>query len=131
MQKRTERIKNDLEVASHEKKEAVSLKKTYEEKLRDINKEADLILSNARKKALAREDEIIQEAKAEANRILERARVEVEREKAKAKDEVKKEMVLMATLLAEKFVALSLDEEEQNKLMEQTLNEMGDSTWLN
>lgn len=131
MEKRTEKIKNDLDVASQEKKEAIALKRDYEEKLKDIKKEADLILSQARKTALAREEEIIQEAKTEANRLLERASVEIEREKEKAKDDVKHEMVTMATLLAEKFVALSMNEEKQEQIVQQTLNEMGDSTWLN
>jgi F-type H+-transporting ATPase subunit b len=131
MQKRTEKIKNDIETASQEKKEALVFKQEYEEKIKNINKEADLILSQARKKALAREEEIVNEAKEEANRIIERAKTEITREKEKVKEDIKNEMVAIATLLAEKFVATSLSDDEQNKMIEQTLNEMGDTTWLN
>jgi len=47
------------------------------------------------------------------------------------KDEVKQEMISVAALMSEKIVGASMDEEKQNALIEQTLSEMGDDTWLN
>ncbi|MFP4697377.1 MAG: F0F1 ATP synthase subunit B [Eubacteriales bacterium] len=131
MKKRSDRIKNDLDIASQEKEDALELKQEYEEKIKDIKKEADVLLSKARRKALVREEEIIQEAKEEANKIIERARLEISREKDKVKDEVKQEIVSIATILAERFIATTIDEKEQNRLLEATLNEMGETTWLN
>ncbi|TCK87904.1 ATP synthase F0 subcomplex B subunit [Natranaerovirga hydrolytica] len=131
MEKRSEKIRKDIEDASQQKKDALKLKEDYETKLKDINKEADVILSDARKKAMGKEEEIIQKAKEEAKRIMERAHLEIEREKEKVKEDVKTEMIDIATVLAEKFVAKSIEEKEYNELIEQTLNEMGDQTWLN
>ena len=37
--------------------------------------------------------------------------------------------ISVASLLSEKLVAASLDEEKQNALIEQTLREIGDDTW--
>jgi F-type H+-transporting ATPase subunit b len=47
------------------------------------------------------------------------------------KDEVKQEMVAVATVMAGKFVASSLDSEKQAQLIDEALNEMGDDTWQN
>ena len=55
---RKNKIADDLDTAAADKKEAARLKAEYEEKIRDIEKEADEILSQARKKALKREDGI-------------------------------------------------------------------------
>ena len=111
-------------------KKAEELKAQYEEKLKAIDKEADTILSEARKRALANENKIVAEAKEEAARIIERARVEAELEKQKVADEVKKEMVSIASMMAGKVVAGAVDVKVQDSLVEETLKEIGDSTWL-
>ena len=102
----------------------------YETKLREINKEAEEILGEARRKALANENKIVSEAKEEAARIIERAGVEAELERNKAADEVKREMVVLASLMAGKVVNAAIDTTVQDTLIEETLKEMGESTWL-
>ena len=96
---------------------------------KNAEKEVDVILSEGRKKALKRENEIVDEAKAEATRILERADREIELEKSKMKDEVKKEMVAVASVMAGKIIAASIDTDKQAQLIDEALNEMGDNTW--
>ena len=130
MQKRQEKIQNELETAASDMEKAKELKAEYEEKLKAIDKEADTILSEARKRALANENKIVAEAKEEAARIIERARVEAELEKQKVADEVKKEMVSIASMMAGKVVAGAVDVKVQDSLVEETLKEIGDSTWL-
>lgn len=130
MQKRQEKIQNELETAASDMKKAEELKAEYEEKLKAIDKEADTILSDARKRALANENKIVAEAKEEAARIIERARVEAELEKQKVADEVKKEMVSIASMMAGKVVLAAVDVKVQDSLVEETLKEIGDSTWL-
>ena len=76
------------------------------------------------------EQKIIDEAKAEAARIIERANVEAELEKQKVADEVKQQIVTVAAVMASKLVARSIDEKDSNALIEETLNEMGEKTWL-
>ena len=130
MQKRQEKIQNELETAASDMEKAKELKAEYEEKLKAIDKEADTILSEARKRALANENKIVAEAKEEAARIIERARVEAELEKQKVADEVKKEMVSIASMMAGKVVSAAVDIKVQDSLVEETLKEIGDSTWL-
>ena len=130
MEKRQEKIQNELETAASDMEKAKELKAEYEEKLKAIDKEADTILSEARKKALANENKIVAQAKEEAARIIERARVEAELEKQKVADEVKKEMVSIASMMAGKVVSGAMDVKVQDSLVEETLKEIGDSTWL-
>ncbi len=86
-------------------------------------------MEDARRKAKARETEIVDEAKAEAARIIERAGREVELEKKKALDDMKQEIISIASLMAGKVVAASIDTTIQDTLIDETLKEMGESTW--
>ncbi|MCM1123174.1 MAG: F0F1 ATP synthase subunit B [Eubacterium sp.] len=130
MQNRQNRIKSELENAAADMENARALKEEYEAKLKDIDKEAEAILGEARKKALANENKIVADAKEEAARIIERAGVEAELEKSKAVDEVKREMVVLASLMAGKVVNAAIDTTVQDSLIEETLKEIGEGTWL-
>lgn len=129
LKKRREFVANELAQATQDKEDAYALKLDYDDKLKQVDKEAQELLSAARKKAMKRENEIVNEAKEEAGRILARANKEVELEKSKIQNEVKQEMVAVASAMAGKFVAASLDEKKQNDLIEEALKEMGDQTW--
>lgn len=126
---RQEGIKKNIDDANADKESAAALKAQYEEKLKGIDKEAEQILSEARQKALKNEAKMIEEAKEEAARIIERANEEAVLEKKRAVDEVKQEMIAVASMMAAKVVAASIDTSIQNTLVEETLKEMGDSTW--
>ena len=51
-------------------------------------------------------------------------------EKKKAADEIKQEMVGLAMDAAGKFVRVSMDDRTKNALIEETLAEIGENTWL-
>ena len=70
MQNRQNRIKSELENAAADMENARALKEQYEAKLKDIEKEAEAILGEARKKALANENKIVSEAKEEATHMI-------------------------------------------------------------
>ena len=123
LKKRQDGIRQDLDEAKAGREEAAALKKEYEDKLANINKEAEEILSATRKKALANGNRIEQEAKAEA-------RVEADLEKKKMADDVKREMVSIASILAGKMIGASVDASMQERLIDETLKEIGDRTWL-
>lgn len=129
LKKRQDKIQGELDSAAQDMEEAAALKAEYEGKLKNIDKEAEEILSDARKRALANENKIIAEAKEEAARILDRARVEAELEKQKAVDDVKREMVVIASMMAGKVVKASIDTNIQESLVNDTLKEIGESTW--
>ena len=125
---RQSRIAKDISDANEDKESAAALKAEYEGKLKDIDKEAEVILSEARQKALKNESKIIDEAKQEAARIIKRAQEEAELEKKHAMDDVKQDMIQIASMMAQKVVAASIDTRIQDSLVEETLREMGEST---
>ena len=130
LKKRQDKITSDRETAESDKAEALALKKEYEEKLKAADKEAESILSEARKVAMHNEQKIVDEAKQEAARIIERANAEAELEKQRVADEVKQQIISVAAVMASKFVAKAMDDQENDALIEQTLSEMGENTWL-
>ena len=131
LEKRRQRIVDDQESAKKEKEEAIAYKEEYNEKLKEVDKEAQEILSAARKQAKQNEAKIVAEAKEEAARIIARANVEIELEKKRALDDMKQEMITIASMMAAKVVSTSIDTKVQESLIDETLKEMGESTWLN
>ncbi len=127
--KRQAKIKDELDTAAKDKEDAEGLKKQYEDKLKNIDKEAEEILSDARKRAQENENRIVADAKEEAARIIERAKVEAELEKQKAADDMKREMIVLASMMAGKVVKASIDTTVQESLVNETLKEIGESTW--
>ena len=125
LEDRKNRIADEIDQA-----EAAKLKAEYDHKLKNVEKEADALMAQARKKALKREEEIVAGAKEEAARIIESANHEAELARINAQDQMKQEMVKMAVLMAGKLIQNQMDEKDQNAFVDQTLQEMGDKTWL-
>lgn len=130
LEKRQEKIKTELDSAASDMEEARALKEEYEARLKNVDKEAEAILADTRKRALANENKIVADAREEAARIIERANTEAELEKKKAADDVKREMVTLASLMAGKVVSAAIDTTVQDSLIEETLKEIGEDTWL-
>lgn len=128
---RRERIAAELQDAASKEEKANAMKAEYEFKLKDINKEADRILEDARKKAKIREEEILSNAREEAERITDRANKQIEMEKKKAMDDMKQEMVGLATIIAQKAITSSMNVDVQASLVDETLKEMGEGIWQN
>ena len=129
LKKRQDKVKNDIDSAEKSREDAAKLKEEYENRLREIHKEEDAILSAARQKALENETKIIDQAKAEAANIIARANHQAELEMKKAQDEIKKEIITVASMVAGKAVSEKLDMEIQDSLIDDTLKEIGEKTW--
>ena len=104
LEKRKQRVADEQETAKKEREEAIVYKEEYEQKLKEADKEAA--------------------------RIVDRARNEIELEKKRALDDMKQEMISIATMMAGKAVAASVDVNIQDSLIDETLKEMGEQTWL-
>ena len=126
---RRERIAAELQDAASKEEKANAMKAEYEFKLKDINKEADRILEDARKKAKIKEEEILSNAREEAERITDRANKQIE--KKKAMDDMKQEMVGLAAIIAQKAITSSMNVDVQASLVDETLKEMGEGIWQN
>jgi F-type H+-transporting ATPase subunit b len=131
LEKRHTEIETTLDKIEADNKAATELIAEYDGKIKNIKIEADKILTHAHKKAIAREDEIVKEAHEEAIKIMQRAHLDIEREKVQVKDEIRQEIIEVATIMAAKYVEVTLSEEQQKVLINETIDEMGDDTWLN
>ncbi len=131
LEKRKQGIADDIETAQKEKEEAAKLKTEYEEKLKNIDAEAETILADARQRALANENRIVTDAREEAGKIIDNANREADLEKQKVANEVKEEVINVASAMAGKIVAASLSEGEKKRMLDDTLKGIGEDTWLN
>ena len=131
LEDRQNKIQQDIQSAENDKAEAAKLKADYDARIKQADTEAGEILDAARKKAVKNEEKIVAEAREEAGRIISTANREAELEKSRVKDEVKQEIIGVATVMAGKLVAGEMDEKKQQALIDETLQEMGEDTWLN
>lgn len=129
LKKRADKVKDNIDSAAKAKADAEALRAEYERKIREVQKEADVILSDARKKALENEAKIVEHAKEEAAGIIARAQKQAELEMKKAEDDIKKEIITVASLIAGKVVSEKIDMNIQDSLIEDTLKEIGEQTW--
>ena len=131
LEDRKNKIAKDLSDAAADKEEAAKSKAEYDIKLQAADKEAEALLAEARQKATRSAAKTEADAKEEAARIIARANEEAALEKKKVADELKNEMVEVAAAMAAKVVSANIDTNIQNSLIDETLKEIGDSTWQN
>ncbi len=127
---RRDRIESQINSAENQLNEANKMKALYEEKLKAIDKEKEMILTEARNRGAKREQEIIAEAKSEAETLKNRAMVDIQREQEKAKDEIKKQIIEVSSIMAAKFVAEAIDREKQEKMVDEVISDLGEVKWL-
>ena len=112
--------------ASDTRQQAIAMKEDYSQKLELANETSQRILQEAVLRGQNREEEILRDARSQADAMMDKARSDIEQEKKKALNEAKDEISDMAMSIAEKVVGRSLDEEDQQRLVEQFINELGE-----
>lgn len=130
LEKRKASIANEINEAKTSNQAAAKLKVDYEERIASINEEAAQILKEARSVALARQEQIIAEAKKDIEAMKEKAANDILLEQERVKDEMKTQMIDVSTLMASKFVAISIDENKHQEIINDIIKEMGDVQWL-
>ena len=86
-------------------------------------------LQEAKENAREQEQKGKEAGKQAAERLLRRAQKEALQERERNREEVKREMLSLAAALAEKIVAVQMDEGEQERLFQEILEEAGKTTW--
>ena len=106
--------------------EAEAMKAEYTAKLSDANAASDRIIKDAEVRAQRREEDIIRQANAEAQAIVNKAVNDATLEKKKAINDAKDEISGISLAIAEKVVERSLAAADQEKLIDDFLNNLGD-----
>ena len=124
---RREAADKEIVDAKNAREEAMNIKATYEENMRQAKAEAIALLQHAQKTASARSEEIISQAQAQAVQIKEKAAADIAQEKKKAINDAKDEISGISMAIAEKVVERQLNAADQQKLIDQFINDLGDA----
>lgn len=118
----------DQEIADAQsaKAEALGIKETYEQNMKEAKAKADDLLLTAQKTAAARSEEIISQAQHTAAQIKAKASSDIEMEKKKAINDAKSEISGLALAIAGKVVERELSEKDQSDLIDRFIMELGD-----
>ena len=124
---RREAADTEIVDAKNAREEAMTIKATYEENMRQAKAEANALLAHAQKTASARSEEIINQAQAQAAVIKEKASAEIAQEKKKAINDAKDEISGISMAIAEKVVERQINAADQMDLINKFIDELGDA----
>lgn len=127
LDQRREAADKEITDAKAARAEAMEIKETYEQNMREAKAQANEILVHAQKTATVRSEEIINDAQAQAARIKEKAAADIAQEKKKAINDAKDEISGISMVIAEKVVGRQLNEDDQQKLVSQFIDNLGDA----
>ena len=126
MEKRQQKIQDDLDAAERSKIEAAEEAKSYEAKILDAHHEADAIVAKAKKEAEEVRTAVLAKAQREAADIIAKAHGAVDSERHKAMIELSSSVVDLSVEIASKIIGNDLSVEEQRRLAEKYLAEVGE-----
>ncbi|GAA0366604.1 F-type H+-transporting ATPase subunit b [Bacillus horti] len=125
MEERQEKISADIATAEENRLEAQRLLSEQEAALEAARADAKQILDNARATSEKQAEQIIQTAKQEIEQSKKVARAEIEREKEQAVEALRAQVGSLSVMLATKVIEKELDAQQQEKLIENYLKEVG------
>ena len=126
LDQRREAADREITDAQAAKAEAMTIKATYEENMRQSKAKADALLLSAQQTASIRGEEIIQDAQRTAVQIKQKAEADIAQEKKKAINDAKNEISEMALAIAGKVVCRELNAADQASLVDSFIAELGD-----
>ena len=129
LRKRTEKIQGQLTQAEEEMTRAMELRREYEQKIEDIEREREDILGEARKTASETGRRLVADAKKEADALKDRAAQNVEMEWERAESEMRTAIIDVSAVMAEKFVKLAINKETHDRLFDETIADLEGMTW--
>jgi len=129
LNKRTEKIRDQLTHAEEEFTKATELRRSYEQKIEEIAREREEILGEARKLAAESRERVLSDARAEAAQVKERTAANVALEWERAQSEMRTTIIDISAVMAEKIVKLSISKEAQDRLFDEALSDMEGMSW--
>lgn len=126
MEKRRQKVIDDLDQAASDRKKAEILANEREAALKNSRQEATQILSVAKSNAQKIGKQIVSEAKAEASAIRERAKADAAQAKTDALNEARNEVADLSVTIEEKVIAKNLSAADQKDLVDQSIKGLND-----
>ncbi|MDK8261304.1 F0F1 ATP synthase subunit B [Lactobacillus delbrueckii] len=126
MEKRRQKVIDDLDQAASDRKKAETLANEREAALKNSRQEATQILSVAKSNAQKTGKQIVSEAKAEASAIREKSKADAAKAKTDALNEAREEVADLSVTIAEKVIAKNLSAADQKDLVDQFIKGLND-----
>ncbi|MBZ5749119.1 MULTISPECIES: F0F1 ATP synthase subunit B [Metabacillus] len=126
MKQREEHIANEITSSEERNKEALKLIEEQRELLKQARLEAQSLVENAKKLGEQQKEEIIQAAREESGRLKDGALKEIEQEKEQAVAALRAQVASLSVLIASKVIEKELNEQAQEKLINDYINEVGE-----
>jgi F-type H+-transporting ATPase subunit b len=125
MRKRENHISNEIETAENHRQEAEKYLEEQRVEMEKAREEAQSIIETSRKTAQEQSKEIIRESHEEASRMKDNALADITREREQAVEALRAQVGQLSVLIATKIIEKELDEEEQEKLIQEYVQESG------
>ncbi|WP_075983184.1 F0F1 ATP synthase subunit B [Bacillus massilinigeriensis] len=126
MKQREEHIANEINEAEQSRLEVQKVLDQQQELLKEARLEAQNLIEGAKKQGDVQRDEIVALARTEAERIKESAKLEIEQQKEKAVAAIREQVASLSVLIASKVIEKELTVEDQEKLINEYINEAGE-----
>jgi F-type H+-transporting ATPase subunit b len=120
---RRKRIREALDEADKAREEARQLRELTKQEREEARADRDRVLEETRREAQAQFERARQEASADLERRLEENQRALEAENRKLRDEIRRDVVELTLLASEKVTRKTLDEKDQRRLIEETIEE--------
>ena len=117
-------IEDSLETAAKTRADAETLLEEYRERLAAAREQAEAILARARKAAETSEAETLAEARKRREELLAQTKRDIEAETRRAIQDIRNEVADLTILATEKVTRKTLTEDDQRRLVEETLAEL-------
>ncbi|QER42938.1 F0F1 ATP synthase subunit B [Thermodesulfobacterium sp. TA1] len=121
---RQENILRQYNELLEKKKEAEAKYLELQEKVKNLEKEAQAIYENYVAQGLKEKERIIEEANLQAERIKQQAELYIQQEIEKTKNILREEVAEAAVKLAEELLKKNITEEDQRKIYKEFINEI-------
>jgi F-type H+-transporting ATPase subunit b len=124
LDRRANAIRENIEAAERQRKEADELLSEYRQRLREAREQADEILARSRRSADAAEAEATRAGRERREELVAAARRDIEAETRRSLDRIRQEVADLTVLATEKVTRKSLDPDDQRRLVEEALEEV-------
>ena len=121
LDKRARKISGNIDEALNNKEQSMKVLEEYKVKMKEIQKEADKIFDEARKKAENEKNKILDSAQDDSRQLIDNAKQEIGREAAKAREELKRDFSSLVISCSEKILGREINDEDHSRFMQEFL----------
>ena len=126
MKDRENHIAGEIDSAEKSHQEARELIEQHKQMIKEARQESQVMIENAKKVAEEQKSTLLKAAKEEADRLKESAKKEINQEKEQAVSALREQVASLSVLIASKVIEKELSEQDQEKLINEYIQEAGE-----